>query len=624
MDRPSLSDVQALRELLGRGAVEAMRREEFEALLEWMLHELPAALPQPITASEGILRALCAHLAVHVWNGAPLPSNGYRPRKLPRPGRNDPCWCGSGAKFKRCCGQVGLESVSLPELDFWHLLVEYLTDEELARHAGAPDLQPDALVTLAREMRERGRSEQARAALAQALAPVTADTTRVDEGLVLALDELLDLEAAGRSFEGFRAYANELAERLPRALRKYVWRDLTCAAVAAGEIDTARDLIERLRAEAPDDPERASLEVMTFLEAGDYEQASRCADQWLAWMRRRRLDDKMAGEIEFLEQAARDPEKAARSLSAPDLAWLDDLAAWVEQEAERPIRPYDAQISGQECVFVAPPPGVAPAEEAWRRACPLDKPGLLRLYVDMSDPLCSDGNALLDVLRANPDALDSIDVVDDLVLLVDGAGDVDESIPEKRLLTLLLGRVERIVSATLAGGGDDLVVPWRFLENRQPLRLLAHYASHLEWLGKLELAERAFERVLRCNPPDEQGVREWLINRRLERGDDAGALAIAEQFPHDPLIATMFGRGLALWRLGRRDEAEAALRDAARRAPHALDELVRAHPSQPEPVEGSGACTHDDEASSYREAMRATWRATPDAFEFLRRSRRPR
>jgi hypothetical protein len=22
------------------------------------------------------------------------------------PGRNEPCWCGSGAKYKRCCGTV--------------------------------------------------------------------------------------------------------------------------------------------------------------------------------------------------------------------------------------------------------------------------------------------------------------------------------------------------------------------------------------------------------------------------------------------------------------------------------------------------------------------------------------
>ena len=27
---------------------------------------------------------------------------GQRPREIPRLGRNDPCWCGSGKKYKRC------------------------------------------------------------------------------------------------------------------------------------------------------------------------------------------------------------------------------------------------------------------------------------------------------------------------------------------------------------------------------------------------------------------------------------------------------------------------------------------------------------------------------------------
>ena len=25
------------------------------------------------------------------------------------PGRNDPCWCGSGRKYKRCCGVPGVQ-----------------------------------------------------------------------------------------------------------------------------------------------------------------------------------------------------------------------------------------------------------------------------------------------------------------------------------------------------------------------------------------------------------------------------------------------------------------------------------------------------------------------------------
>jgi hypothetical protein len=44
-----------------------------------------------------------------ILNHLPDPRNDFRPRKLPEPGRNDPCPCASGRKYKQCCGGVGSE-----------------------------------------------------------------------------------------------------------------------------------------------------------------------------------------------------------------------------------------------------------------------------------------------------------------------------------------------------------------------------------------------------------------------------------------------------------------------------------------------------------------------------------
>jgi SEC-C motif-containing protein len=51
-------------------------------------------------------------------------------RRKATPGRNDPCWCGSGEKYKRCCG---LQNVNPPER------VGRLTREECGRIAGSLD-----------------------------------------------------------------------------------------------------------------------------------------------------------------------------------------------------------------------------------------------------------------------------------------------------------------------------------------------------------------------------------------------------------------------------------------------------------------------------------------------------
>jgi uncharacterized protein len=40
----------------------------------------------------------------HAPRSAPLPQNFTSYRNAKKPGRNDPCTCGSGKKFKKCCG----------------------------------------------------------------------------------------------------------------------------------------------------------------------------------------------------------------------------------------------------------------------------------------------------------------------------------------------------------------------------------------------------------------------------------------------------------------------------------------------------------------------------------------
>jgi preprotein translocase subunit SecA len=58
------------------------------------------------SSAEGVQRATGAAIpGARGGNGSPAAAAGdSRPRKV---GRNDPCWCGSGVKFKRCHGANG-------------------------------------------------------------------------------------------------------------------------------------------------------------------------------------------------------------------------------------------------------------------------------------------------------------------------------------------------------------------------------------------------------------------------------------------------------------------------------------------------------------------------------------
>jgi len=96
-------DLDRLRELAGD--LDGQRREgdkrytwsSAEALTDYLHHNQPEPPPLPVVPTpRGEPRT--AEPAYHI---APAP---YR-REGPKVGRNDPCPCGSGKKFKKCCGK---------------------------------------------------------------------------------------------------------------------------------------------------------------------------------------------------------------------------------------------------------------------------------------------------------------------------------------------------------------------------------------------------------------------------------------------------------------------------------------------------------------------------------------
>ncbi|MFV8836425.1 SEC-C metal-binding domain-containing protein [Aquisalimonas sp. APHAB1-3] len=99
--------------LLADAVREALRHEDPGHFMQWIqstLGDYMAAEFQGPDQAE-MRQAMAVHIGRAVWNVMPLPGNHLRPQPLPEPGRNDPCLCGSGRKFKKCCANAP----SLPE-----------------------------------------------------------------------------------------------------------------------------------------------------------------------------------------------------------------------------------------------------------------------------------------------------------------------------------------------------------------------------------------------------------------------------------------------------------------------------------------------------------------------------
>jgi len=616
-DEPTTEhDAVAVAHLIGRGAAEAMRSENFEALRAWVEREIAVALPglPAQAASETGRRAGTNAIATTIWNAAPLPSNGFRPRLRPTPGRNDPCACGSGQKFKRCCCGVSSGLPILAEDDAWHLLVTHLSRNELQRWVEDASLPPGPLALLAQELHERGGSDAARTALSGRLARVES----LDDRHEPALDVFLELEAGALPMSEFVERGRALAARLPRRLQATVYRHLVPAAITAREIDAALELLDRIRSATPDEPSLGPLEVTTLLAAGQNVRASERARFWISWLRRRGLAEEMPDALEMLEQAARDPEAAASAFRALEAPFLDELAQLVARAASQPAQPYRVELVAGDARFATAPEAVRRAELEWRRVWRSVKPGLVSLDAELPESVVRKPEKWLKVLRRHPEALSSLEVLDDLVLLAGPAAEDLDPGWDRSLLAPLLERAAASVRESLAPLGGHVRLPWGFWENRPALRLLSRLGYRLDGAGRSEEAALVYEEILRLNPHDNHGHRAWLVNHYLRRGVPERALEIANQYPDDALPDVVFGRGLALWRLGRRSQAEQALRLAATDRPLLLEALLAPELPQPRLTPGRVTLGGKDEAWLYREEMLEAWKPTPGALEFLR------
>ena len=160
---------------------------------------------------------------------------------------------------------------------------------------------------------------------------------------------------------------------------------------------------------------------------------------------------------------------------------------------------------------------------------------------------------------------------------------------------------------------------WVRLENRPFLRCLHGLALARYEEEEVEEALRLFQELLSLNPNDNQGVRAMAEGALFKLGRLEDALKITEQYPDDVMPETLYGRALALFKLGRRREATIALKEAVEYLPLVRKELLKTRhrlprTARPDRVTVGGA----DEAYYYWEHMGQFWEEDPEALEWLR------
>ncbi len=589
--------------LLEAAAKVLVKSGDPSAFLDWIAEAGPSLVPvmaraiDPRTGPPGLaFRAM----GVAIYSAMPLPEAGFQARRIPEPGRNEPCLCGSGEKYKRCC----LPLAGVLDLSGYNMLrhvLDTLPKSRLAELAGSR-ADPFAVYDTARQWAEAGDTARAIALLE----PWFGGDGPLAGKLEPLFDQLMDCYLALGN-EGKRDCLVAVArERGDRELRAAALQRRATMLADRGDIEGAWASFREAQRADPDNPSHAALEITLLVSRGEIEQARERARFWIARLERLR-DPDLADMIGFLRAVQADPQAAMADMDRRQIPALDTLGTLLAG-APAPQTHCEVVDQGEAGRVLKPRDALAGVEARWREVFPQTKPELTGTQHDFTG-MWDEPQPWLDFLKATPLAWHSFDVLDDLALAVDalptmGAGTT--------ILEPLLARGTALLDANLAAGAPgDGTLQWSWQENRPALRLLAHFAFRaLDAMDSGASGERFIElaeRLIAFNPNDNHAIREFLSRAYLALGLPEKALALTDRYPDDFCGPTL-NRILALVYLDRRADALAVLRDAARYHRVAIEMLLADAPKQPRPDSSYGITVGGkEEAWEYRAAHRALW-----------------
>jgi tetratricopeptide (TPR) repeat protein len=161
-------------------------------------------------------------------------------------------------------------------------------------------------------------------------------------------------------------------------------------------------------------------------------------------------------------------------------------------------------------------------------------------------------------------------------------------------------------------------LPWGILDNRPFLRVCQSWAIKMLEEEKIPDALTMCEEMLSMNPNDNQGMRAIAIDCYFRLRQPTKVLALCKRYPDDAMEEVLYGLPLALYQLGREEEARSALTIAVELLPNVSKELLKKthHPPKklnPEFVTQGG----EDQGYYYWKYNGGHWAHINGALELL-------
>jgi hypothetical protein len=543
-------------------------------------------------------------LARELWRITPDPARRWAARPLPKTGRNDPCFCGSGRKFKQCCGPV---AESMPPIGLEPLSIAgflFALGPAAWREPAALRAMPGGMLAAAVHGLCECESDES---AAQVMEPVFLSPAGLGDGCDEAFDMLMDaMQAAGLDARR-EEVARVVSERGGgRGLRCTAWCRLAVLAADRGEHGPSWAAFRAAQRENPDDPQLLHLELSLLLAEGRQDEA-RARASVLAVRARKLGYPELADMLpQLVESGLEDWAPESGPDEQEELEWTLLLReALAQLSADRFVALHDVDASDAHLRISIKRQALRKIK-SWQTDYEALPPMLTQLDGDAS-AILDDASGASAWLRAHPASVASLPVLDNLVMAArQMVEESDAPAVASAARELVDAAADAIVEALERWPQAQL--PWAVMDNRPALRIVAQAIDAALREHRSGRADALMRWMLARNPHDNHGWREHLRQLQLRSGDASAALELLDAYPDDA-PPSGHDRALALFMLDRRAEAEATLRAAHAQFPAFVAALLPPTLDRPpggrdDGLVGIGGAEH---AWDWRAAMRKAW-----------------
>lgn len=612
--------------------------EDFYLFLHWMQNKMGVTSQLSlIPHQDDNLKAVATNMALSLWNITPLPGNKFKPKPIPLPKRNDPCVCGSGKKYKKCCWVGNEQHPALETESIWPILLEILPVKTLQKAIKNGMLPLAARIQYCEQLLTTGEFKKIIDILEPYYQAKSFTTTNEMAGFGSSI--LCDAYDGLLLFEEKIRLLDHLCQNAPAsALRSDALQRRASIYADTGELDKAFSCVKKARKDTPKDKAVGLLEVQLLLMADKDELAVNRARFLYKQVQREMqtdFDEEENPMLGFLELVIDSPADA-KNLLQPGKTGKDiEIAEWIAQNSDRPPVPYplteleglapntpEIPGFGKPHFTLETPEKILDLEDEWREICPITPLFSTQLFPMPTEfPWEDDCNVWQDFLLSQPEVLDSLLVIDDLLTIFQLHPFADDTDFIQQITEPVLERALMLIKTTLKKLPQNGCLPWIVPENRPLLRILVRQIEHEAAQGKNELIRKIMEQLMTLNPHDNHGIRGELVNLYLHNGEYERALEITKNYPDDIFSEILYGRVLALYQLGRKDEALKAARKAKNELPLVASYLVSPKRTPPKDFSPfSVTYGSKEEAFLYRQEMRDIWKSTRGALALLKKA----